>query len=355
MRRIPKNSSRGTSRIGILCWRAAEKTTRTIPITSASASSSSSSYTKTSTKRFLSSNTSGNNRLNLSLVGPPGSGKGSYGKHFAKTLKVPLVTVSDLLRTFRPDLIDSLSDGKLVDDAVVGETVLRGLSELNNDGSGGSTARRNNNSNNNNDDDDKQTGGYILDGFPRTIRQVALMEETWPESLRISSVIHLEVPDHVCESKLLGRRNCSRCGKSYNVNGVFEEPWILPPHLPREGQVCTTSTNKAARVKPKNGFDYTGDNASCNWTVQRDDDTPEIVWERLKIYHQNADPILEYFNGNRNNDNNDSNKYSSASSSRNASKNVYRLLTLRPYRGFDDLPILIDKLHSHVGCKVEQR
>ena len=350
MHRIPKNStSRGTSsRISIFCCRAAGKTTRTVPIALASTLASAAAAT-ISTKRFLSSNSSSNNRLNLSLVGPPGSGKGSYGKHFAKTLEVPLVTVSNLLRTFRPDLIDSLSDGKLVDDAVVGETVLRGLSELNNDNDEGTTRR------NKNDDDDKQTGGYILDGFPRTIRQVALMEETWPKSLRISSVIHLEVPDHVCESKLLGRRNCSGCGKSYNINGVFEEPWILPPHLPREGEVCSNinnNVNKAARVKPKNGFEY-NDNASCDWTVQRDDDTPEIVRERLKIYHQNADPILEYFNGNKKND---FNKHSSSSNcSSNANKNVYRLLTLRPYRGFDDLPILIDKLHSHVGCKVDQK
>ena len=219
--------------------------------------------------------------LNLSLFGPPGSGKGSYGKHFAKTLNLPLVTTSDVLRNLRPDLMEQMADGKLVNDEVVGETLLEGLRNL-------------------------RHTGFILDGFPRTFRQVALMEETWPESYRVETIVHLAVPDFVCKTKLLGRRACVTCGKSYNVNGVDQDGWKIPPHMPSD---CNQST--------------------CDISQQRDDDIPEVVQERLEVYHKNADPILDYIRD----DNRD-----------------YRLLTLTPYHGFDDLPDLVETLRRHVDA-----
>ena len=216
--------------------------------------------------------------LNISLFGPPGSGKGSYGKHFEQALGLPLVTTSDVLRKLRPELMEQMADGKLVDDRVVGETLLEGLQQ--------------------------HHPGYILDGFPRTLRQLALMEKTWPQSYRVQTVVHLEVPDFVCQTKLLGRRACATCEKSYNINGVDQDGWFMPAHLPKE---CDNE---------------------CDISIKRDDDTPEIVQERLEIYHKNADPILEYIRENT---------------------HQYQLLTLRPYRGFDDLPELTETLRRHVG------
>ena len=238
-------------------------------------------------------------RLNLSLVGPPGSGKGSYGKHFAKALEIPLVTTSDVLRELRPDLVDRMAEGRLIDDTVVGETLLEGLQEIG-------------------------TEGYILDGFPRTLRQVAMMEDdVWPESLRVGTVVHLRVPDFVCSTKLLGRRACSKCGKSYNVNGVDRDGWKMPPHLPLPGQVCESNKDdKSASVAA----------AVCDWSVKREDDAPEIVEERLRVYHQNADPILEHIRNIR------------------KTHETYRLLTLTPYHGFDDLPELVETLRRHLGA-----
>ena len=245
-------------------------------------------------------------RLNLSLFGPPGSGKGSYGKHFAQALEIPLVTTSDVLRKLRPDLVQQMSHGKLVDDKVVGETVLEGLRNM-----------------------QLRDGGYILDGFPRTLRQVALMEDTWPESLKVQTVVHLEVPDFVCSTKLLGRRGCSKCGKSYNVHGVNQDGWKMPPHLPREGHVCDSATK---------------DDISCDFSIKRDDDVPKIVEERLKVYHQNADPILDYIR-----DNTFQGKGNNRCSKNNGNTNQgYRLITLTPYHGFKDLPILIEKLCRRV-------
>jgi hypothetical protein len=81
---------------------------------------------------------------------------------------------------------------------------------------------------------------------------------------------------------------------------------------------------------------------SCDWKVRRDDDTPDIVEERLRVYHRNADPILNYI---RDNNNNNTVGKSDSSSSKH-----YRLLTLTPYRGFEDLPGLVEKLHRHVNA-----
>lgn len=240
--------------------------------------------------RTFSSANDSNNRghsLNLSLFGPPGSGKGSYGKHFAKALSLPLVTTSDVLRNLRPDLMEQMADGKLVDDKVVGETLLEGLQNL-------------------------QQPGFILDGFPRTLKQVSLMEETWPESFRVTTIVHLAVPDFVCQTKLLGRRACATCGKSYNVNGVDRDGWKMPPHLPND---CQHEKNN--------------NHSPCDISLQRDDDTPEIVQERLELYHQNADPILDYIRDNAHD---------------------YKLLTLTPYHGFDDLPDLVERLRRHVDA-----
>lgn len=299
-------------------------------------------------QRYASAPANNNNdNRNLCLVGPPGSGKGSYGRHVAKALGLPLVTTSDVLRVLRPDLIDLLSGGKLVDDAVVGDTVLEGLvalsrQEQSNDESESGLVTKG------------TTPGYVLDGFPRTLAQVQLMEERWPEALRVGSVVHLDVPDRVCLAKLLGRRSCSSCGKSFNVHGVFDnendedgggggDRWWLPPHLPEEGGTCGGA---GAAATP------------CDCDVKRDDDTPEIAGERLKVYHQHADPLLEYFRVGTNEEHQQKHqqKQNGGGGSGNddhgsgtPNHDPYRVITLRPYRGFDDLPELVDAIRAQVG------
>ena len=218
---------------------------------------------------------------NLCLIGPPGSGKGSYGKHFSKALDLPLLAISDLLRQFRPDL--DLSSGRLIDDRIVSETVLRGLqqeefSHL------------------------KETGGYILDGFPRTLQQTAIMEEMWPASYQVQAAIKLDVPDSVCETKLLGRRICTQCGENYNVNGVHWNGWQMPPYIPTEPCEPPCEPNR-------------------DWII-REDDTAKIVKHRLRVYHENMDPILEYFGGQN------------------------RLLKVKPFHGFDDVPKLVETVRA---------
>jgi adenylate kinase len=277
-----------------------------------------------------------NININIALIGPPGSGKGSYGKHFANALQIPIFTVSDLLKKFRPDI--NISSGKLIDDTIVSETILQGLED-----------------HFDNNDNDNGVGGYIIDGFPRTTEQIKLTEEDfettgWPEKYRIQSAIHLNVPDHVCKTKILGRRQCSKCGKSYNIANVDWNGWIMPSNMPlqEEEHICVGSNDN------KNNNDNNNDNeyqhqkptetalslVSCDWSIRRDDDTTDIIERRLEVYHYNSDPILEYFKDKKQTQNSNSNS----------------LLTLTPYHGFDDLPILVNKIHKWTGSdRVDDR
>jgi adenylate kinase family enzyme len=117
----------------------------------------------------------------------------------------------------------------------------------------------------------------------------------WPSHLRVHAAFHLNVPDFVCEQKMLGRRHCVLCNKGYNVAAVHEGGFDLPPQLPRPA--C-------------NRHDC---NPEVHWT-RRPDDTPKIVQERLRVHHQNEYPILDHF------------------------QRQGRLIALTPLKGEKDLP-----------------
>lgn len=217
-------------------------------------------------------------KLVLSLIGPPGSGKGSYGRHLAQALDCSLIGMSDVLRERRPDL--DLSSGRLIDDDIVAQSLEEFLQHhIKDDGR-----------------------GYLLDGFPRTIRQL----EASSSHLIVDAAIQLAVPDFVCETKLMGRRLCKKCGGNFNINGVEQDGWHLPPTLPSASPDCSAE--------------------KCPW-ITRSDDQPGVVHSRLQTYHQHTDPIVEYFG-----------KHG-------------RLLKLKPYKGFDEVPAMIEKVQDFLKKK----
>jgi adenylate kinase len=232
---------------------------------------------------------------NLALIGPPGSGKGSYGRHLAKALNITLLTMSDVLRKQMPDL--TLGDGKLIDDEVVSQALLHSLQDT---------------------QQQRHQTGYLLDGFPRTMDQIRVMQETFPEKLQVQAVLQLNVPDRVCKTKLLGRRFCRLCETNFSVNGVDFDDFYLPPSQP---QHCHHPCHP-----------------DKDWII-RDDDTEEVVQERLKVYHQHMDPISKHFE----------------------EKNA--LLKLTPYNGYDDIPFILStvekwlqerlKIDEHLGHESE--
>lgn len=210
---------------------------------------------------------------NLALIGPPGSGKGSYGRHLAKALNMSLMTMSDVLRHQLPDL--NFAGGNLVDDEVVSGALLDSMK---------------------NTQQQDTCRGFLLDGFPRTMDQIHVMQSTFPETLQVQAVLQLNVPDRVCKTKLLGRRFCKLCQSNFSINGVDFDDFYLPPSQPQHCEhPCLPNKD---------------------W-VTRDDDTEEVIEERLAVFHQHMDPIARYFDD----------------------KNA--LLKLTPYNGYDDIPDIL--------------
>lgn len=184
----------------------------------------------------------------LVLFGPPGAGKGTQAAFLCEELGVPQVATGDIFRkhlkegTELGSLARSYMDkGQLVPDEVVWDLVEYRLSE------------------------DDCSGGVLLDGFPRSVRQAELLMD-WANRVgrKVDSVVALEVADEHLVSRLTGRRTCINCGGTYHVQY----------NPPAEEGVC---------------------NRCGGEVVQRSDDTVDTVQKRLATYHDQTAPVLDYF------------------------------------------------------------
>ena len=239
----------------------------------------------------------------LSLIGAPGSGKGSYGRILAQHWQVPLVSVSDVLRQRQCEAIqEAKSAGKLVDDEIVSEVLMEHFTK-----------------------EDAEHKGFILDGFPRTIQQVQLMEGTWPTVLQVQAAIHLNVPAEICERKLLGRRICTICGNHYNVNHVISGGFDLPAQLPRPGECHNKSHNAPLPQRHQ----LSRCDPDVHWK-RRDDDEKHIVHHRLEVYTRHTEPILEYFRKKRS------------------------LFQFTPYKGYEDMPKFQSELEQWLASHLPE-
>ena len=112
--------------------------------------------------------------------------------------------------------------------------------------------------------------GVILDGFPRNIAQAEAISKELP----IDLVMYFHLPREVLIEKLMGRRVCPSCGRSYNVASIMNNGFNLPPLLPKQDNMCD----------------------DCNKPlIQRSDDCLEVIDNRLKVYESHTSPLLEYF------------------------------------------------------------
>lgn len=156
------------------------------------------------------------------------------------------MSLGDVLRDAamnNSDLRQVLKRGGLVDDLVANGLVLDGL-------------------------DRRRGRGVVLDGFPRNRAQTDLLSR-WDTP--VSLALHFDVPDDVCATKLLGRRQCSNCGGNFNVARVDRDGFFMPPMIPAED--CCPAPN---------------------WK-KRDDDTPETIQIRMDVYHQETRPVLDFW------------------------------------------------------------
>jgi adenylate kinase len=186
--------------------------------------------------------------LNLILLGPPGSGKGTQGERLQADLRLPYYATGDILRAAVRDCTELgraakeyMDRGDLVPD----ELIIAMISER--------------------IESTEAADGFILDGFPRTATQAdALDEEIHGLDRRLTAAILIGVPDDEVVRRLSGRRTCVKEGHIFHVE--FDPP-------KKEG-VCDVCGGKL---------------------VVRDDDKPEVVKNRLGQYHDKTEPLISYY------------------------------------------------------------
>ena len=186
------------------------------------------------------------------LLGPPGSGKGTQAKVLSEKKGWPQLSTGDMLRgaisqgtKLGLEAKTFMDKGELVPDSVVIGLIQERTSAT-----------------------DCQNG-YILDGFPRTIAQAQALDELLlSQNKKISGCLYFKIDDQNLVTRLSGRRTCLDCGAMYHITA----------HLPQKEGVC--------------------DSCKGSQLVQRDDDQPEVIQNRLKVYHDQTSPLVDYYDQN---------------------------------------------------------
>ncbi len=181
--------------------------------------------------------------MKLILLGAPGAGKGTQAEIISEKLSIPTISTGNIIREAIKNKTEmglaakaATEAGNLVSDEIVIGIIKDRLAQ----------------------DDCKN--GFILDGFPRTIPQAEALDKMGVE---IDKVISIEVKDEDIVKRMSGRRVCPSCGSSYHL--IYKKP-------AKDGE-CACGTE----------------------LIQRKDDAPETVLERLKVYHEQTEPLKEYY------------------------------------------------------------
>ena len=186
--------------------------------------------------------------MNIIMLGAPGAGKGTQAKMIADKYGVPHISTGDIFRAnikngteLGMEAKKYMDAGKLVPDELTVKILLDRVAQ----------------------DDCKN--GYVLDGFPRTIPQAEVLDQALTElGDQVDYAINVDVPDENIVNRMSGRRACLACGATYHIVHV-------PPK--KEG-ICDRCGKEL---------------------VLRDDDKPETVLNRLKVYHEQTQPLIEYY------------------------------------------------------------
>jgi adenylate kinase len=186
--------------------------------------------------------------LNLILLGPPGAGKGTQAQRLREDFQLPFISTGDMLRANVKDgtelgkqAQEYMKAGDLVPDALIVAMVRERLGE------------------------EDARDGFILDGFPRTIEQAeALGKQLSALGRRVTAALLVDVPDEEVVRRLSGRRVCVKAGHNYHVE--FDPP--------KHEDVCDQDGSRL---------------------VRREDDDPDVVKKRLRVYHDQTSPLVEYF------------------------------------------------------------
>lgn len=181
--------------------------------------------------------------MKLIFLGPPGAGKGTQATGVSTKLNVPHISTGDMFRAAikneTPTGLEAkryIDNGQLVPDSVVIDMVRERLAM----------------------DDCKN--GYLLDGFPRTVEQAEALEGICSPDV----VVNIDVPDERLLARLTGRRVCGKCQGTYAISKLTND------------KICPVCGGEL---------------------YQRDDDKPETIAKRLKVYHEQTAPLIGYYSG----------------------------------------------------------
>jgi adenylate kinase len=186
--------------------------------------------------------------LDLILFGPPGAGKGTQAERLRGDFQLPFISTGEMLRANVKEgtelgrrAQEYMDAGELVPDelivAMVADRLLR---------------------------HDAQDG-FILDGFPRTIEQADALDKQLADlGRRVTAALLIDVPDDEVIRRLAGRRVCVKAGHNYHVE--FDPP--------KHDDVCDQDGSRL---------------------IQRDDDQPDVIRNRLRVYHEKTAPLIDYY------------------------------------------------------------
>lgn len=182
--------------------------------------------------------------MKIIFLGAPGAGKGTQAEVVAEKFGIPTVSTGNIIREALKNGTEMglkaksfIEAGQLVPDEVVIGIIKERLAK----------------------DDCKN--GFILDGFPRTIPQAEALDAM---GISIDKVVDIEVPDENIMERMTGRRVCGKCGASYHL--MFKKPL-------KDG-ICDSCGGEL---------------------VQRKDDAPETVSDRLHVYHEQTEPLKDFY------------------------------------------------------------
>lgn len=185
--------------------------------------------------------------MRIVLLGAPGAGKGTQCKRIAERYGVQHLSSGDILRRQRANGTELgkkaqsyMDAGQLVPDQIIVEMMIDAIEET-------------------------QRAGFVLDGFPRTVNQAAELDKALAQSgHEIDAILNLQIRDEVVLERMTGRRSCPKCGAVYHIKNL----------KPRVDEICDNDGTKL---------------------VQRPDDEPEVVANRLKTYHRQTEPVVDYY------------------------------------------------------------
>ena len=186
--------------------------------------------------------------MRLVIFGPQGAGKGTQGARLAEKYGIPFISTGEIFRwaikgrtALGLKVLEYVDAGSLVPDDLTIQVVTERLSA----------------------DDCRE--GFLLDGFPRNVEQAKALDTLLADSnSSLDAALVIEVPEEVSLRRLLGRRVCSNCGRNYHIDAPPENNWSC-------------------------------DNCGGDVIERSDDHEAETVTNRLRLYHQQTEPLKAYY------------------------------------------------------------